>query len=151
MLSGTHSRHDGRRHLGIWIAMLSGSVAAACVTVTLAAEPVPPEITPEAIDAARSPEQHEAIAKAYAREAAEAHAAASEHRNMANPPGGYSSLMRPGADARRLMAEPTVFLYHCRKLADNLEQVGREADALAQAHHMMAERAKAAGVEPPAH
>lgn len=150
MLNGTKAKHDGRRHLGVWVAMLSGSVAAACVTVTLAAEPLPPEITPEAIDAARTPEQHEAIAKAYAREAAEAHAAASGHRNMVNPPGGYLSLMRPGADDRRLNAGPTVFLYHCRSLAESLEKVGREADALAQAHHMMADRAKAAPLKSPA-
>lgn len=144
MLTRARARYGGRGNLRAWLVKLSGHAAMACSAVVLAAEPLPPTITAEAIDAARTPEQHEAIAKAYAREAAEAHAAATEHRNMSNPPGGYTSLMRPGADDRRLNAEPTVLLYHCRNLAESLEKVGREADALAQAHHMMAVRAKEA-------
>ena len=144
MSSRARTMYGGRGPLRAWLVTLSGHAAIACAAVALAAEPLPPEITAEAIDAAHTAEQHEAIAKAYAREAADAHAAATEHRNMSNPPGGSTYLMRPGADDRRLNAEPTVLLYHCRNLAESLERAGREADALAQAHHMMAERANGA-------
>lgn len=126
-----------------WVFLPTGASALlALAAAVLAGEPLPSGLTREALEAANTAEQHQAIADAYTQEASEAHAAASAHRSMANPPGQYMSTQRPGASDRRVNTGPAYLTYHCRALAESLEKAAREADALAVAHHMMAERAR---------
>jgi len=126
-----------------WVFLaVAASVLLAAAAAVLAGESLPSGLTREALETANTPEQHQAIADAYVQEASEAHAAASAHRNMANPPRQYTSTQRPGAPDRRVNTEPAYLAYHCRALAESLERAAQEADALAQAHRMMAERAR---------
>jgi hypothetical protein len=94
------------------------------------AENMAPGVSEDAVKSAKTPEQHQAIADAYAKEAANLRAQADAHRHMDswyNEPGYRSSKLG--------------FPRHCRALAQNLETAAKEFDALAKAHHEMAEAA----------
>ncbi len=93
----------------------------------------------DAVRAATTPEQHRAVADAYAREADALRAEARAHENMENGPAKYTAGRRPGASDRMLNTEPAYLTYHCRTLSRELEAAAKEAGVLAQAHRMMAD------------
>ena len=91
------------------------------------ADSLPPGVTAEAIKTATTPEQHQAIADAYAKEAANLRAMADAHRHM------DSWYAEPGYKSAKLG-----FPRHCRALVQDLEGAAKEFDALAKDHHEMA-------------
>ena len=94
------------------------------------AENMPPGVSEDAVKSAKTPEQHQAIADGYAKEAANLRAQADAHRRMDSwydEPGYRSSKQG--------------FPRHCRALTQSLETAAKEFDALAKAHHEMAEAA----------
>jgi len=93
-----------------------------------AAETLPPGLSEEAIKSAKTPEQHQAIADAHAKEAANLRAMADSHRHM------DSWYSEPGYKSGKLG-----FPRHCRALVQDLEGAAKEYDALAKAHHEMAQ------------
>ncbi|HLK10908.1 MAG TPA: hypothetical protein VKW76_05970 [Candidatus Binatia bacterium] len=107
-------------------------VAAAVLTVSTGAlaEMAPPGISEDAVKSAKTPEQHRAIADAYAKEAADLRAQADAHRKM------DSWYSEPGYRSSKLG-----FPRHCRALTQDLEGAAKELDALAKAHQQMAEAA----------
>jgi hypothetical protein len=105
-------------------ALLAGLVGAPRV------ESAPAGVSAEQIENAKTPEQHQAIADAYAKEAEDLRAQALAHRKM------DSHYAEPGYRANKL-GMPR----HCRALEQELEAAAKEADALAKAHHAMAEAA----------
>jgi hypothetical protein len=94
------------------------------------AESLPPGLTAEAVQSATTPEQHRAIADAYAKEAEDLRAKALAHRHM------DSSYNEPGYLSSKLG-----FPRHCRALTQTYETAAKEADGLAQAHRTMADEA----------
>lgn len=93
-------------------------------------EPTPAGLSEESIRNAKTSQQHQAIADAYASEARDLRAKAAMHRRM------DSWYGEPGYLSRKLG-----FKTHCQALAEKLESVAVEADALAAAHGKMAEDA----------
>ena len=108
-------------------------IAMTCAVVALfapgsvTAESLPPGVTAEAIKSATTPEQHQAIADAYAKEAENLRAMANAHRHM------DSWYAEPGYKSAKLG-----FPRHCRALVQDLEAAAKEFDALAKDHHEMA-------------
>jgi hypothetical protein len=110
--------------------MLLGSLATPIISRGLAADALPPGLSAEAIANAKTPADHQAIADAYAKEAEQLRAQAMAHRHMDshyNEPGYLSSKLG--------------FPRHCRALVQSYESAAKDADALAKAHHQMAEAA----------
>jgi hypothetical protein len=97
---------------------------------TAFAQPMPSGVTEDQIKNAKTPEQHQAIADGYAKEAANLRAMADSHRHM------DSWYAEPGYKSSKLG-----FPRHCQALAKNLDAAAKEYDALAKAHHEMAEAA----------
>lgn len=85
-----------------------------------------------AIAAADTPAEHEALAAAYEKQAAELRALADQHRAMDKE---YSG---PGYRSLKLGAA-----LHCQKLVAAYEAAAKEADALAASHREAAAAAKA--------
>ena len=79
---------------------------------------------------AKTPEQHQAISDAYAKEAANLRAMADSHRHM------DSWYAEPGYKSSKLG-----FPRHCQALAKDLDSAAKEYDSLANDHHEMAEAA----------
>lgn len=109
---------------------------------------LPEGVTPDAIRGASTPEEHRAIGDAYAREAEALRAQADDHRHMPYPSTGAFASRRFGADDRRTVTEPSNLAYHCHALTQKLDEAARAADALAQAHRMMAGRVRPGGAPP---
>ena len=105
-------------------------LAAAVFTVPAFAEPMPAGVTADAVKSAKTPEQHQAIADAYAKEAANLRAMADSHRQM------DSWYAEPGYKSSKLG-----FPRHCQALAKDLDAAAKEYDSLAMAHHDMARAA----------
>ena len=114
-----------RRHVAMAVASagLLGALAAAP-----RAESVPPGLTEEALKSAKTPEQHQAIADAYAKEAENLRAQALMHRHM------DSYYSEPGYHSSKLG-----FPRHCKALEQSLGAAAKDADALAKAHRDMAQ------------
>ena len=114
------------RSRGTTVVLLAAAVLA--VRLTAFAQPIPPGITEDAIKNAKTPEQHQAIADAYAKEAANLKVMADAHRRM-----------------NRYYSEPGYLEYafptHCEALSQDLEAAAKELDMLAKNHHAMAEAA----------
>src|SRR5215472_8492744 len=113
------------RSRGTTVVLLAAAVLA--VRLTAFAQPIPPGITEDAIKNAKTPEQHQAIADAYAKEAANLRAMADAHRHM------DSWYAEPGYKSKKLG-----FPSHCRALVQDLEAAAKQFDALAKDHHEMA-------------
>ncbi len=111
-------------------------IVTTCAVIALLAPPLataeslPPGVTAESIQTATTPEQHRAIADAYAKEAEDLRAKALAHRHM------DSSYNEPGYLSSKLG-----FPRHCRALTQAYETAAKEADGLAQAHRAMADKA----------
>lgn len=96
----------------------------------LLADTPPAGVTEQQIKSAKTPEDHRAIADAYAKEAEALRAQALTHRHM------DSWYSEPGYRANKLG-----LVRHCRGLMQQLEAAAKDADALAAAHRAMAEQA----------
>ncbi len=80
------------------------------------------------VETAKTPADHEAIAKVYQARADDAAAKAAEHRRM-------------GAEYKELpFAEKGRFHEHCEALVRSYESAAKELAALAEAHRQMAKR-----------
>jgi hypothetical protein len=94
------------------------------------AQPMPAGVTADTVKNAKTPEEHQAIADAYAKEAANLRAMADSHRHM------DSWYAEPGYKSSKLG-----FPRHCQALAKDLDAAAKEYDSLAKAHHDMAQAA----------
>jgi len=103
-------------------------VSAALLGAAPRAESFPPGLSEDAVKSAKSPEQHQAIADAYAKEAENLRAQALAHRHM------DSYYSEPGYRSNKLGLPR-----HCRALEQSLNAAANDADALAKAHHEMAQ------------
>ena len=92
------------------------------------AQQLPPGLSEEAVKNAKTAEQHQAIADAYAKEAENLRAQALAHRHM------DSYYDEPGYRAGKLGLPR-----HCRALEQSLNAAANDADAMAKAHHEMAQ------------
>lgn len=129
----THVLSNHREDLLMRIAtgMITACAVIALLVPRLAtAEPLPPGLTAGAVQSATTPEQHRAIADAYAKEAEDLRAKALAHRHM------DSSYNEPGYLSSKLG-----FPRHCRALTQTYETAAKEADGLAKAHQAMADKA----------
>src|SRR5262245_1148563 len=92
------------------------------------AESVPPGLSEDVEKNAKPQEQHQAIADAYTKEAENLRAQAPAHRHM------DSYYSEPGYRPSKLGLPR-----HCRALEQSLNAAANDADALAKAHHEMAQ------------
>ncbi len=90
-------------------------------------------VTPAQIEAAKTPADHEAIAAAYDREAAQLEAQAKEHEAMAK------AYLSPGV---KKGVETSAMHAHCAKLAKQYSEAAKENRDLAAEHRKMAAAAK---------
>jgi len=105
---------------GVAAVMLSGSAWAADAAM----------VTPAQIEAAKTPADHEAIAAAYDKEAAQLESMAKEHEAMAK---SYRA-----AAAGTKGSNPTAMAAHCNKLMTQYKAAAQENRDLAAAHRQMA-------------
>ena len=110
--------------------IILGTLASPVVATSLGAETLPPGLTAEAIGSAKTSGDHQAIADAYAKEAEQLRAQALAHRHMDSR---YSE--------HAYLSSKLGFPRHCRALVQSYEAAAKDADALAKAHHEMAEAA----------
>lgn len=108
--------------------VLTWAVLALLAPALATADPLAPGLTAEAVQSAATPEQHRAIAEAYAKEAEDLRTKALGHRHM------DSSYNEPGYRSSKLG-----FPRHCRALTQAYETAAKEADGLAHAHRAMAD------------
>jgi hypothetical protein len=108
------------------IAMLTASVAGLWLAsaVVPASADVP---TPETIAAAKTPADHEAIAKAYENEATSLEKLAAAHKNLEQAYG------QPGLKPAQAMQAK-----HCQSVSTELAAAAKNERALAAEHHKMA-------------
>jgi uncharacterized membrane protein (DUF2068 family) len=92
------------------------------------ATPAGDMVTPAQIAAAKSPADHESIARAYEAEAASYDKKVELHKAMQKSYGVLKSMQSTGA--------------HCDKLATNFESAAQEYRALAAEHRAMAKNIK---------
>jgi hypothetical protein len=93
--------------------------------------PAAAEVTEAQITAARTPADHEAIAKAYEADAVTADAKAKEHEAMAR---AYRSTGGPKANTNSMVR-------HCERLVKDYTDAAADYRALAAEHHSMAKDA----------
>jgi hypothetical protein len=105
---------------GVTAVMLSGSAWAADAAM----------VTPAQIAAAKTPADHEAIAAAYDKEAAQLESMAREHSEMA-------VAYRAGSLGNK-GANPHAMATHCDKLTQEFKAAAQENRDLAAAHRQMA-------------
>jgi len=110
--------------------VLAALLATPFTSVARAAD-LPAGLTAQAIAAAKTPAEHQAIADAYATEAESLRAKANEHRAMDKE---YSG---PGYQSLKLGAA-----MHCKKLVQAFEAAAKDADSLATMHRDMAKAAE---------
>lgn len=94
------------------------------------------DLDPATIAAAKTPADHEAIAKAYEEQAASFESQAEMHKNISKTygqPGG-----KPWMESQ---------VKHCDKVAADLRAAAREERALAAEHHKMAKTVGGASAE----
>ena len=103
--------------------------AFAAVLALFASVPLPAvaDVTEAQIAAAKTPADHEAIAKAYEADAATADAKAKEHEAMART---YRSTGGPKANTNSMVR-------HCERLVKNYTDAGADYRALAAEHRGM--------------
>ena len=90
----------------------------------------------EMVQNAKTPADHEAIAKLYDDEAARARSKAEEHRKMGGRYTHYESGTPTTQGVHFDMPK------HCENLTKSDEQAAKEAEAMAAAHRAMAKNAK---------
>ena len=88
-------------------------------------------LTATQIEAARTPADHEAIARAYEDEAAALERKARSHESMAK-------VYRSGGAPK---AHPPSMTAHCERLVSQYRAAAQEAHALAKEHHELAAQA----------
>ena len=90
----------------------------------------------ELVQNAKTPADHEAIAKLYDEEAATARSKAEEHRKMGAKYTHFESANSKTQGVHFDMPK------HCQNLTKSYEQAAKEADAMAAAHRQAAKNAK---------
>ncbi|MBX3703096.1 MAG: hypothetical protein KF822_04930 [Steroidobacteraceae bacterium] len=110
--------------------MLAGGIAALAMIGAASATPSDP-VTQAQIEAARTPEQHEAIARAYDEEAAAMEKRAETHAKMAQ-----TYRYAYGKGGRASMAS------HCGRLEKDFRNAAAAYRELAKEHRQMAAQAK---------
>lgn len=105
---------------GVAAVMLSGSAWASDDSM----------VTPAQIAAAKTPADHEAIAAAYDKEAAQLESMAKEHAEMA-------AAYRAGSLGNK-GANPNAMAAHCDKLTQEFKAAAKQDRDLAAAHRQMA-------------
>jgi outer membrane murein-binding lipoprotein Lpp len=109
-------------------ALLMSVVLAGCVSTPTSA---PSAATHQRIEAAQTRADHEALAASYAKDAADARAAAANHRRMAK---SYQSY-QPGRGGGNMTA-------HCNSVAGSYERIATEYDGMAITHRQLASQVK---------
>lgn len=109
-------------------ALLVSLALAGCVSTLTSA---PSAATQQRIEAAQTRADHEALASFYDQEAANARAAAVEHRKMAK---GYLSY-QPGRGGGNMVA-------HCNSVASSYDKIAVDFDGMSASHRRMAGQAK---------
>ncbi len=112
-----------------FMAMLSAGIAALMLTGGAWAA-TSDTVTPAQIAAAKTPADHEAIAKAYDDEANKLDAMAKEHEEMAKSYRAMSTGVKG--------ANPAAMAAHCSKLVSEYKAAAKENRDLAAAHQQMA-------------
>jgi len=107
------------------VAVLSVSIAAVGVSCGIPAIADVPD--PATIAAAKSPSDHEAIAKAYEEEATSLEKIAAMHKNLGD------MYAQPGGKPWQIGQAK-----HCKSVASELAAAAKEERALAAEHHKMA-------------
>ncbi|MGQ0430523.1 MAG: hypothetical protein ACT4UQ_11385 [Gammaproteobacteria bacterium] len=110
--------------------MLAGGIAALALIGAAAAAPGDP-VTQAQIEAASTPQQHEAIARTYDDEATAAEKRAESHRKMAQ-----TYRYAYGKSGRASMAS------HCKRLEKDYRNAAASYRELAKEHRQMAAKAK---------
>ncbi len=90
---------------------------------------------PSQIAAARTPADHEAIARALQAQAGEYAAAAAYHRGLAAK---YENLAGPNAQYQIYDSADLRMAEHCRKVAEDLERAASDLTELAHEHERLA-------------
>jgi hypothetical protein len=111
---------------------LAAMTLAATVGVLVAMPMAAHAVSPEAVEKASTPADHEALAAQYDQEATEDREEAAKHRAMADTYGSgvtYGKVAHSGKGAMKL---------HCQRLAEHYEAAAKEADALAAFHRELA-------------
>jgi outer membrane murein-binding lipoprotein Lpp len=109
-------------------ALLMSVLLAGCVSTPTNA---PSAATQQRIEAAQTRADHEALAASYDKDAADARAAAANHRRMAK---SYQSY-QPGRGGGNMTA-------HCNSVAANYDRIATEYDGMAIMHRQLASQAK---------
>lgn len=109
-------------------ALLMSVVLSGCVSTLPSA---PAAATQQRIEAAQTRADHEALAASYDKDAADARAAAANHRKMAK---SYQSY-QPGRGGGNMTA-------HCNSVAANYDRIATEYDGMAIMHRQLASQAK---------
>jgi outer membrane murein-binding lipoprotein Lpp len=103
-------------------------VLSGCVSTLTSA---PSAATQQRIEAAQTRADHEALAASYDKEAADARAAAVNHRKMAKSYLNY----QPGRGGGNMTA-------HCNSVAGSYDRIATEYDGMAIMHRQLASQAK---------
>lgn len=112
-------------------ALLAGGIAALALLGAAAAATDHGGVTPAQIEAAKTSEQHEAIARSYDEEATEAEGRAASHAMMAQ-----TYRLAYAKTPRESMAN------HCSRLEETYRSAASEYRKLAEEHRKMAADAK---------
>jgi len=97
-------------------------------------------LSPEAIEGATTAAEHEALAEAYDKLAADARAMAEKHRRMRAAYGRATSRKGPGVTGGAMK-------FHCGQLITRYDEAAAEAEMLADLHRQLAAKAKQKEVE----
>lgn len=110
------------------VSLLVGIALSGCAGLATAPSPA----LQQQIEAARSPADHEALAKYYDAEVAKARARVAEHRKMAN---SYQGMVSGGRGGGSMPA-------HCNAIASSYEGIATQFEGMAASHRQMAQQAK---------
>jgi hypothetical protein len=116
-----------RRRIAAALVLATGALAG-CAGFATAPSPA----LRQQIEAARTPADHQALAKHYVAEADAARAKAAEHRRMST---SYQGMIGGGRGGGSMAA-------HCNALASSFDGIAAQFDAMAASHRQMAEQAK---------
>ena len=110
------------------VLLLAGAALSGCAGLVTAPSPA----LQQQIEAARTRADHEALARYYDGEVANARAKVAEHRKMAT---GYQGMVSGGRGGGSMPA-------HCYAIASSYEGIAAQFEGMAASHRQMAEQAK---------
>ena len=110
------------------VLLLIGVSLSGCAGLATAPSPA----LQQQIETARTPTDHEALAKYYDAEVARARAKVAEHRKMST---SYQGMISGGRGGGSMPA-------HCNAIASSYESIATQYDGMAASHRQMAVQAK---------